>query len=191
MNLRRGFKSDANWYANAVRQELGLKPHDPLCPWELAAHLDLEILAVSDFVEKVPDAVAYLQSRSGRSEFSAVTTDFGTHRVIIHNDAHDRKRQAANLAHEIAHALLIHQFLPLKEASGARNYNREIEEEASWLGPTLLVSDSAALAIASGIAASRFTLGAASDRYGVSLDLLRMRLNVSGANIRIARRRAA
>jgi hypothetical protein len=191
MGLRRGFKSDANWYAKAVRQELGLTPHDPVCPWKLAERLGFEISKISDFIAAEPKAVAYLHSQAGRGEFSAITADFGTRRVIIHNDAHDPKRQSANLAHEIAHGLLIHRFVPLTGASGTRNYDREIEDEASWLGPTLLVSDDAALLIAASIAGGAITLSAASDRYGVSLDLLRMRLNVSGANIRVARRRAA
>ncbi len=155
-------------------------PQDPLCPWTLAEHLGLKISKMSAFIVAEPEAVAYLRSRAGQAEFSAITVDLGAQRTIIHNDAHDRKRQAADIAHEIAHGLLIHQFMPLTEASGARNYIQEIEDEANWLGPTLLVSDDAALLIASGIASDRLTLNTASDRYGVSFDLLRMRLNVSG-----------
>lgn len=71
-----------------------------------------------------------------------------------------------------------------------QNYSRGIEEEANCLGPTLLISDEAALSIASGIMSGHFTLSAASDRYGVSIDLLRVHLNVSGTDVRIAPRQA-
>lgn len=191
VNLRRGFKSDANWYSKAVRDELGLRPHDPICPWTLAQHLELSVVKISDYAADEPDAVAYLHSNKGQAEFSAITADFGGKRVIIHNDAHERKRQAANIAHEIAHCLLIHNLVPLTAASGARNYDREIEDEASWLGPTLLVPDAAALSIAYSLGNGKITISEASDEYGVSEVLLKMRLNVSGAMIRASRRRAA
>ncbi|MBY3320633.1 ImmA/IrrE family metallo-endopeptidase [Rhizobium laguerreae] len=191
VRLRRGFKSEASWYSKSVRAELGLRPHDPICPWSLAAHLDLPVIKVSDFIQIEPAAVAYLHSRDGQDEFSAITADLGSRRVIIHNDAHDRKRQAADLAHEIAHGLLLHNLAPLTGISGERNYDREIEEEASWLGPTLLVPDEAALSIAFRLADRCLTMQEASDEYGVSDPLLKMRLNVSGAIIRASRRRAA
>ena len=64
----------------------------------------------------------------------------GLRRTVIYNDAHDRKRQASDLAHEIAHALLHHPTHALLNAQGKRHYEREIEEEANWLGPALLIS---------------------------------------------------
>jgi transcription initiation factor TFIIIB Brf1 subunit/transcription initiation factor TFIIB len=53
------------------------------------------------------------------------------------------------------------------------------------------VPDEAAVFIASRLADGRVTMQQATDEYGVSESLLRMRLNVSGAFIRVARRRAA
>lgn len=189
--FRRGFKAEASWYSKSVRAELGLKPYEPICPWTLAEHLELPVLKVSDYVKVEPDAVAYLHSVAGQDEFSAITANLGGIRVIIHNDAHDRKRQAADIAHEIAHGLLLHELAPLTGAEGKRNYHSEVEAEASWLGPALLVPDEAAVFIASRLADGRVTMQQATDEYGVSESLLRMRLNVSGAFIRVARRRAA
>ncbi|WSH19098.1 ImmA/IrrE family metallo-endopeptidase [Rhizobium ruizarguesonis] len=189
--LRRGFKAEASWYSKSVRAELGLRPHHPICPWTLAGHLDLPVIKVSEFATVEPEAVAYLQSASGQEEFSAITADLGGGRVIIHNDAHDLKRQAADIAHEIAHGLLLHVLAPLTGAGGKRNYHRDIEDEASWLGPTLLVPDEAALVVARRLHQGETTIRQATDDYGVSEALLRMRLNVSGAYIRVARRRAA
>jgi Zn-dependent peptidase ImmA (M78 family) len=107
--------------------------------------------------------------------------------LIIHNDAHDRKRQAANIAHELAHGLLLHPPKPPFDSTGSRHYDPMLEAEANWLGPALLVSDEAALLIVE----RKLPMNIACSRYGASEPLIRMRLNVSGAAIRVARRRVA
>jgi Zn-dependent peptidase ImmA (M78 family) len=187
MSYRRGFKAEANWYAREVRRELGLAPHSPLCPWALAAHLGFPIVALSAYAPAAPDAVDYLRSTSGQRAFSAITLFDGQFRWIVHNDAHGRKRQAADIAHELAHGLLLHPPKPPFNSAGSRHYDKDREDEANWLGPALLVSDEAAMFIAD----RGMAISAASDHYGASAMLIRMRLNVTGAIVRIARRRAA
>lgn len=186
MGLRRGFKSEANWYARSLREELRLTPQCPLCPWRLAGHLEFPVVPLSKYREAQPEAVAYLLSACGQQEFSAITIFDGNFRLIIHNDGHDRPRQAADIAHELAHGLLLHPPKPPLDANGSRHYNAEFEEEANWLGPALLVSDEAAMRIAE----RGWSAPEASKIYGVSLELLRMRLNVSGVAMRLARRRS-
>jgi hypothetical protein len=56
-------------------------------------------------------------------------------------------------------------------------FNARDEEEAHWLGPTLLVPGPAAHAIAR----KRVSIEMAAAQYGVSEELMRMRLNMSGA----------
>lgn len=87
--------------------------------------------------------VRYLTAQ-GKELFSAVTIFVGKHgrrRFIFHNDAHAKSRQAANLAHELAHAILCHPPTP------PFMHDPVAEEEAKWLGPTLLVPNEAALHI--------------------------------------------
>jgi Zn-dependent peptidase ImmA (M78 family) len=187
MALRRGFKSEANWLARNVRDELGIAPHLPLCPWRLADLLGFPVIALSEFAESNPDAVIYLRSSKGQRDFSAVTLFDGNSRLIIHNDGHQLKRQAANIAHELAHGLLLHPPKPPFDDQGSRHYDSTIEEEANWLGPALLVSEEAA----NHVARMSLPLAKASDVYGVSEDLMRMRLNVTGALIRASRRAAS
>lgn len=180
MGLRRGFKADASWYAREMRRELGLPVDSPLCPWALAAHLDFPVVPLSAYERLEPKAVAYLRSRRGQSEFSAITIFDRNVRVIVHNDAHGAKRQAADLAHELAHGLLLHPPKSPIDENGSRDYDPALEAEANWLGPALLVSDEAAMSIVS----REMTVSAASDLFKVSEDLVRMRINVSGATIR-------
>jgi hypothetical protein len=81
----------------------------------------------------------------------------------------------------------LHPPVRIPDPSGKRNYDNTTEEEANWLGPALLVSDEAAMHIA----ALGLTLSKASDVYGVSEPLVRMRLNVTGAYQRRVNRRRA
>ncbi len=173
MSLRRGFKAEADWYAREMRRELKLNPHDPLCPWQLANHLEIEIVKLSGYRKEASEAVGYLMSK-GRDHFSAVTvfpTRHGRKRVICTNDSHAKTRQAASVSHELSHALLGHPPTDMFEVDPIA------EEEAHWMGPALLVSVEAAMRIAF----RKISIDDAAEHYGVSADLMRMRLNVTGA----------
>ncbi len=179
MGFRRGFKAEANKHATELRKELGRQPHEALCPWDLANHLDIPVLALSNFSAVEPAAVSILFNGS-QDEFSAVSVFRGRKRLIVHNDAHHKHRQAANLAHELSHAILLHPPTPPFNENGERNYSdkiKEFEDEANWLGPALLISEEAALHIAT----KEITIAHASQIYNASEQLIRMRLNVTGA----------
>jgi Zn-dependent peptidase ImmA (M78 family) len=118
----------------------------------------------------------------GRSDFSAVTLLAQGKRWVVHNDAHETGRQASNIAHEIAHALLHHPIPALFDANGHRSHNKEHEEEANWLGPALLISEEAALSIVR----RRLSVEDAAELYGTSKEVIQMRLNVNGAKRRVA-----
>jgi hypothetical protein len=70
-----------------------------------------------------------------------------------------------------------HPFTYPIDTYGCRNIDRDIEEEANWLGPTLLICDEAALHIVK----SGMSTDAARRTYRVSEPVLRMRINASGA----------
>src|SRR5687768_3946946 len=86
------------------------------------------------------DYLAYRQPQV----FSAITVFRGARRIIVHNDAHAPVRQRSDLAHELAHALLMHAPHPPFCSDGQRTYDRRLEAEAGWLGPVLLVTNEAA-----------------------------------------------
>ncbi|QDV14136.1 hypothetical protein CA51_40300 [Rosistilla oblonga] len=180
--FRRGFKTEAESHALELREELKLADHAPICPWKVAEHLEIPVHTLRSIRDVEPKAYAYL-SGVGHEYFSAVTLFGGTHgctRMICHNDSHAKTRQRANLAHELAHAILLHPPTEMFEC------DPDAEEEAKWLGPALLVPHPAAIKIA-------FTsapIEVAAESYGVSKVLMRMRLNVTGAN-NIARRSRA
>lgn len=183
MSLRRGFKKEANEIAREARAELGLSSTAPLDPWSLAEHLCIKLIPVSEFRVEAPEAVLRLIGSSS-SAFSAVTVFHGMRRTIIYNDAHSHRRQASDIAHELAHALLLHP--PRSSVNGgSRNWNGQEEAEAAWLSGALLISDEAAIRIAK----TRQPVTRAAQEYGVSDQMITFRLNVTGARIRVQRAR--
>lgn len=184
MGYRRGFKTEANSIGEEVRGELGLTELDPLDPRDLARHLSIPVLDLSEFIDVHP-GIACLQTTE-KEAFSAVTVFDGTARTIVHNDGHSLSRQNSNLAHELAHGLLLHPPTPALDDKGCREWNQDVEDEATWLAGILLVTEVVTLEIARG----RLTREVARERYGVSKAMLQFRINATGAVKRVQRARA-
>ena len=179
MALRKGFKAEANGLARSLRSELGLLFAAPLNPWKLAEYLEIPVLTLSELREIAPIGVNYF-STQGANEFSAVTVFDGPRRVIVHNDSHSLGRQASNIAHELAHGILLHSPYQAFDENGKRYWDREMEEEANWLGGALLISDEAAV----NIAKRDLSILEAAQHYGVSKQMVDFRLKVTGAKKR-------
>lgn len=174
MKMRRGFRVEAEGYAIEFREELGLGAADPLCPFRLAALLELPVVPLSD----LPGfAMASQITQRDTDGFSAVTIPDGTYKMIVHNDGHHPVRQNSNVMHEIAHILLGHPPHPPFTGDGCRNFQSLLEKEAKELAFTLLVPRPAALAIVE----SGTPLAIASAGHGVSRQLLDYRIRITDA----------
>ncbi len=182
MHLRWGFRTEARDIAADVRLELGVRLTDRFDPWQLAKHLDIPVVTLSSFQSEIPDVCGHFLTVE-QEAFSAVTVFNGAQRLIVHNDAHSRSRQASDVCHELSHGLLMHTPTPAIDDRGCRYWNRAIEDEATWLAGALLVTD----AIALKIVRDHLDLEVAVDRYGVSRRMLEFRINVSGARARVRR----
>ena len=182
---RHGFKAESNRTARELRVEMNVRPEHPLCPWKLAAHLAVPILKFTE----LPDCEEkkYLMRATGKKEFSATVCYEGIRAFIVNNDVHDIKRQASNVAHELTHVLLGHLPAPPFDEAGKRDFLAEIEDEAEWLGPTLLVSEDAALSAYKLIQSKSHTITSLSDEWKITEDVLRMRMNLVGARTRFGR----
>ncbi len=176
--MRRGFVTEAEALALAVRSEIGLEADD---------HLDCEVLAAAWGVPVVPlDALLAAGARpssihhltvASPSSFSAGTVVSGSARLIVVNPAHPAGRRANSLAHELAHLLLEHQPGSATGPGGCRVWDGDMEEEADRLAGVLLVPRDAASACAR--VGLPLRVGAA--RFGVSVSLMRQRTHQSGA----------
>ncbi len=178
--MRRGFKKEANLIGMEIREELGIDALSPLCPWNLADHLCIPVLKLSSLKSDAPFSYHHFFFKEKRA-FSAVTVFNGTERMIVHNDAHSKGRQASDLAHELAHAILMHPAVPQLNHLGCRDWDKDLEDEADWLGGVLLVSEQATLQIVR----EGLSLTDAATAYHVTKDMIQFRVNMTGARKRI------
>ena len=175
MALRRGFKTEASTIARETRAELGIGQLNRLDPFVLAEYLDIPIWPMSSFLNEYPGIEHLLSVETG--VLSALTVFCGPSRTIVHNDSHPPGRRSNNLCHELAHGLLLHPRTPAIDDKGCRNWNQDIEDEADWLSGELLVTKESAMKVALG----QWSIAHALDRLGVSEQMLKYRMQISGA----------
>ena len=188
--LERGFKAWAERTAAAVRRELELSPVEPLDPYLLAARLRVRVVSPRDFPDLPPDIVTQLLERDATG-WSAATLVIHGINIVIYNPTHSLGRQASNMVHELAHIMLKHEpakvMFSQDEQMATRTFDQRQEDEANWLGWTLLLPRDAL------VAARRRRMAKAqiAQEYGVSENLVRYRLQVTGVDVQIKRRQRA
>lgn len=185
--MERGFKKYAEDLATDIRKELSRPAHDRLCAFELAEHLGVPTLKFSQLVPVAKDRFGITgdQLKALDEEVHGLCIPWGeTGRAIIYNDNRVPARQQSDVAHEASHILLGHPMADI--VSGAVSQRtKELEDEASTLGGTLLVPRAAAIHVLR----ERVPMDEAAAFYGVSEQLLQWRCNVSGAKQIVSRSR--
>lgn len=175
--LRRGFKAEAERYAEEFRVDLGLRPSHPLDMFLLAQHLAIPTLALSRLQGELSALTYQCLTNELKKQFFAATLSVGNRKFIVFNDHVAPTRQQSDMAHELSHAILGHPASQLTDESGGRHYNKTLEAEAACLSGVLLVPRAAAIAI---VASNKHPLVAANE-FNVSPQMMTMRLNQSGA----------
>lgn len=185
--MKRGFKSWCEKVAEHVRKDLDLQPGAPLDPWVLARHSDIRVWA-ADEIPNLDQKVLRTVLVEDKNSWSAATLNVGSTDLVILNSSHSRARQTSSLMHEIAHLLLGHNPARVDVSEDGflllQSYNKEQEEEADWLGGTLLLPRIALV----WIRGQDMDLAQAATLYGASRDLLRWRLDKTGVNLQFHRR---
>ncbi|WGQ09022.1 ImmA/IrrE family metallo-endopeptidase [Pedobacter gandavensis] len=143
--LKRGFKAQAERLAVEYRGKLGLGPADPLCAFELAKYMGVQVFEATDF----PKSEREISLLSGNGDqdcgWSALTMKTASgNTIIIHNSFHTAARQQSNIMHELAHIICEHSLKGLTHdvplPIGMREYDKLQEEEAICLGATFQIS---------------------------------------------------
>ena len=180
--MKHGINRHHERIAAEVREELGLLEHDPLDPFEYARFLKIPCEPVSEMdrygvSEEILDYLAGV----GRKDFSAGTFCKGSRRLIIYNDHNSPARQKSDVAHELAHVLREHKPGPTLKVVGLPAWNAEQEDDATCLAGALLVPECAALMIVR----RELSVWEAASLYGVSDQLMEVRLEITGAFKRV------
>ena len=176
MALRRGFKSEAERIAARVRAEIGVDPDAPISLSMLANLLDVEVRAGDDLIPRQRfEDLEHIQ----QGAFSACTFQPSPDRkVVVFNPVPSKARQASDIAHELAHVILDHDLSRIERLGDLTflTCDPTQEEEAKWLSGCLLLPRPALVATTrQGWDASKIA-----ESYGVSEDMARYRLNVTG-----------
>jgi uncharacterized protein DUF955 len=176
VELRRGFKSDAERTAELVRSDLGLGLLDRLDCFALAEGWGIPVVSLGELREDGASEVSIRRLLSPEAGFSATTVVVGPRRLIVYNPRQEPGRKANSLAHELAHVILEHEAAPAIGVGGCRHWDGRQEAEADWLGGALLVPRAGALEwmLESG------DIDAGASNFGVSLALFRWRINHTG-----------
>ena len=186
--MRWGFKEEAKRLALDIRAEIGLDAFGPLDPTVLAEAYGIRVYQVSGLAKHgcARETLDHFAADT-RGTFSAALLPIGTCRIIIENDNHAVTRRRANIAHEMSHHLLEHEFsAAILGPDGCRDVDPDLEDEATCLAGELLIPFKATR----NLAQRNATDGEVASRYGVSSRFAAMRMNLSGAR-KIARRSQA
>lgn len=182
--MKRGFKTHAERIATEVRNELKLSDDARLEPLELAEHLSIPVISLTEAARAAPmNSFSEQFGVTDPDSFSAITIFQGLRRLIVHNENHHPNRQASNLSHEVSHSLLEHEPTPIVDANGQRYWDSQVEAEATWLGAALLVPREGALLMAK----SDWTVQEIAAHYGVSESLCRWRISQTGIAYQVQR----
>ena len=176
MALRRGFKSEAERTASEVQAELGLSSVESVAPEALADLLGIEIRAGDDLIPRT----RFVELRDAQDDaFSACTLQPSPDRVVVvFNPLSETSRRRSDLAHELAHILLDHEFSRIEKLGDVTFLSGDVnqEEEATWLSGCLLLPRA--------LLSAEVHKGAGAEdiarRYCVSEEMARFRLNVTG-----------
>jgi hypothetical protein len=175
----RGFKTRCENTAVQVRSHLGLDDTEALPARELAEYLDVWIWELAEVVGLPRETLRHLSSVEG-GEWSAVAVRAGAQDIIVLNPSHSVARQSNDLMHELAHIVLGHEpsEILVSESTGLgfRTFDKRQEAEADWLAACLLLPRPALLASYR----RNMALDTAIEYFGVSKDLYRYRLRMTG-----------
>jgi Zn-dependent peptidase ImmA (M78 family) len=164
---------------------MGRQPFDPLQAIDLAEHYNVTVWSPRD-IDGVPDADRQHLLSAGSQEWSGFTLRIGSSHLIVANSAQSARRQNSVVMHEMAHIMLGHELVDgTITGSGffvPSTFNQDQEDEAAWLGGTLLLPRPALL----WMRRRRMSDEDAATHFGVSPDLLKWRVRMTGIDYQLA-----
>lgn len=186
--FERGFKAWAERTASAVRRDLGLSATQPLDPRRLAEYLGIRLLSPDD-LPGLPADVRTQLLETDPWGWSAATLVLATTTLVVYNPRKSQGRQASDIIHELAHVMLGHEPAQVVFSEdgqmATRTFDQKQEDEANWLGWALLLPRDALMAARR----ARMATAQIAEAYGVTERLVGFRLQMTGVEAQMRRRR--
>ncbi len=179
--LPRGFKAKAERTALEFREKLELDKHAPLCGFKLAEHLSIPVHTPDQIFPPGTNLNDLVGTKSKDQGWSALTMVTGNNnKIIIHNHLHAPTRQQSNLMHELAHLICDHKHPEtihnIKLPFFMRDYDKQQEEEANYLGSALQITREGLLWALK----KRMEIAEIAEHYNASEKMVTLRINSTG-----------
>ena len=130
--------------AEVRENELKANLYQRICPYELADLYGVAVYTLRDLAWSgcSPEAIEFFTSVRPEA-WSAAVVPNGTGQFIVENAAHGPRRRRSNIAHEMPHLLLEHEFDRILFTNGQRGCanpaSKEMERQAAELSGELLL----------------------------------------------------
>lgn len=184
--FQRGFKTWCENVSKQYRKNFSILPADPLNAFKLAESLKITVSYANQIPDLDPNSLRILIEEDS-SSWSAATLSVNSEYLIILNPTHSKARTSSNLMHELAHIIIGHEPARVDVTEDnillLNTYDQNQEEQADWLCGCLLLPREALLKIKR----NRIIDSKASELYGVSADMLKYRMNITGVNNQLKR----
>lgn len=188
--LRRGFKSQCERRSVEIRKSLGLRNDDPLRGVVLAPQFGTTVWSEKDIDGLSTLDLRQLTEIDGKG-WSAFTLRVRTRHLVLYNSSQSAPRINSVIMHELAHIALGHELHSASLSDEGHmlpsNYSQDQEDEADWLGGTLLLPRPALLRIRR----EGLDDDDATRIYQASEDMLRWRFRMTGVDYQLGYRRPA
>ncbi|MBI1227801.1 MAG: ImmA/IrrE family metallo-endopeptidase [Bacteroidetes bacterium] len=179
-HLKHGFKAKAERIGLDFREKLSLPTFSHLPAQELATFLGVPFFPLYD--------CGFDTSNLYNNGFSAFTMfNFYGQRLIVYNHFHPPARIQSDLMHELAHVICGHQpsdkYKGIPIPSDVRNYDKEAEAEAEYLGGCLQIPRDAL------IHACKLKMDKEQmvEFFNASLDMVNFRIRATGVERQVSR----
>lgn len=168
-----------------MRRQLDLSKISPLRAIDLADHLGITVWSVGDIHGTTAEDMYQLTVRDSDS-WSALTLALSGRHLIVVNPSQSASRINSVMMHELSHIILGHNLHHVGVTEDGQlvpgNYEKDQEDEADWLGGTLLLPRPALIEIRR----QKLSNFEAGQHYLASNQMLIWRFRMTGVDYQIA-----
>jgi Zn-dependent peptidase ImmA (M78 family) len=148
---------------------------------DLAPMIGATVWSEAD-IAALPEADRLQLTHTDGKSWSALTLRIRTRHLIVYNSTQTAPRINSVIMHELAHIALGHELHSAQVSEDGHlipsNFNQEQENEADWLGGTLLLPRPALMRIRR----ERLTDVEAMSRFSASEEMLKWRIKMTGVD---------
>jgi Zn-dependent peptidase ImmA (M78 family) len=159
---------------------------EPLPYRRLASQMGALVWTPEEIPNLAPQCIQDLTTIHA-SDWSAATIEENGTTLVIVNSEHSEARRANDVMHELSHIILNHEPARVDLSEDGylwlSSYDKDQEDEANWLGASLLLPRDGLL----GVYKRKRLPEDLAEHFAVSVELVQWRINVTGIGHQVSR----